>query len=723
MTDQPTYHDDVEQFVEDLLKRVGKKIVIGGGFGRPIHIFNELFRRASEDPSIDLTIITGLSVNRPRGSSDLEKRFLTPFVDRVFGNLPDLAYIPSYVKQQLPKNIQITEIFMAAGAYLNNPVAQQNFVYSNFTHWLRDMVGLGLNVFGQEIASREIAGRRVYSMSGDAYALDIVARLQAVREAGGKVAMVGQVNQELPFMHNDAVVSPGTYDLILESPKYNHTLLGPPSPPVDTTDYLIGLNASSLIPDGGTLQIGIGSLGDAIAYGLIQRHENNELYREALTRLRIIDNNGDLIEGFGGLSPFERGIYGSTEMFADGFRHLYDHGILKREVYNDVALQRLVNEGRIDNRVTPAILEHLATAGAINRVLMQSDVEYLKRFGIFDDAVSFNDGILRAPDGTEMDADLADDAALSAIARHCLGNKLKGGIFLHAGFFLGPQAMYRALREMPEEQAKKICMTDIAYVNQLYTCETLARLQRQKARFMNTTVMVSLLGAACSDGLEDGRRISGVGGQYNFVAMAHALDDGRSVLMCRSTRTKDGKTQSNILWNYGHTTIPAHLRDIVVTEYGIADLRGKRDKDVIAALLNIADSRFQEELLARAKAAGKLPSGYLIPNTFRFNTPERLEQIAEGLRAQGMLPKFPFGTDFTPVELVLADVLSRLKSKLGPKTALFKTLAGAVDTSESDVDAAAPYLERLGLQRPESLVEKTISRLLVSELKSAGHLQ
>jgi acyl-CoA hydrolase len=62
---------------------------------------------------------------------------------------------------------------------------------------------------------------------------------------------------------------------------------------------------------------------------------------------------------------------------------------------------------------------------------------------------------------------------------------------------------------------------------------------------------------------------------------------------------------SNIVWNYGHMTIPRILRDIVVTEYGIANLRSKSDKDIIAALLNVADSRFQAELLAKAKAAGK----------------------------------------------------------------------------------------------------------------------
>ena len=51
----PKYFTDLEQCVEALLGKVGKKIVIAGGFGRPTHIFNELFRRASEDPGIELT--------------------------------------------------------------------------------------------------------------------------------------------------------------------------------------------------------------------------------------------------------------------------------------------------------------------------------------------------------------------------------------------------------------------------------------------------------------------------------------------------------------------------------------------------------------------------------------------------------------------------------------------------------------------------------------------
>jgi acyl-CoA hydrolase len=36
-------------------------------------------------------------------------------------------------------------------------------------------------------------------------------------------------------------------------------------------------------------------------------------------------------------------------------------------------------------------------------------------------------------------------------------------------------------------------------------------------------MMMTVGGAACSDGLENGKVVSGVGGQYNFVAMAHEL--------------------------------------------------------------------------------------------------------------------------------------------------------------------------------------------------------
>src|SRR5690606_11128629 len=147
-------------------------------------------------------------------------------------------------------------------------------------------------------------------------------------------------------------------------------------------------------------------------------------------------------------------------------------------------------------------------------------------------------------------------------------------------------------------------------------------LQRRDARFVNSVFTATALGAAVSDQLEDSRVLSGVGGQYNFVCQAHELDGARSVLLLRAWRERGGEAASNIVWSYGHTTIPRHLRDIFVTEYGIAGLRSKNDAEVVAAMVHIADSRFQEALLEQARSAAKLARDYRVPEAFRHNTPE-----------------------------------------------------------------------------------------------------
>src|SRR5262249_11772629 len=140
------------------------------------------------------------------------------------------------------------------------------------------------------------------------------------------------------------------------------------------------------------------------------------------------------------------------------------------------------------------------------------------------------------------------------------------------------------------------------------------------------------------------------------------LEDARSIIALRATREAKRRATSNIRWNYGHTTIPRHLRDVVVTEYGIADLRGKSDRDVIAAMLAIADSRFQDDLLRRAKDAGTMERGYAWRRECRDNTPDRITKALAPARAAGLLPTFPFGSDFTATEQRLLPALGRLRA-------------------------------------------------------------
>jgi acyl-CoA hydrolase len=720
----PSYFQDVERCVDEIIARVGQRIVLGIplGIGKPNPLVNALYRRAKADSDLRLKILTAITVETPKGSSDLERRFLEPFVERVFGNYPDLEYAVDLRTGQVPPNVEVAEFFFKPGGYLNVPMQQQNYISTNYTHAPRDLMENGINVLSQLVAEREVDGARWFSLgSNPDVTLDLLPMIEAARRQGRPMVTVAQVNREMPFMYNDAMVRPDVFDLALDHPRYDFRLFGPPNMPVDNADYMLGLQASALIRDGGTLQIGIGCLGDAIVYFCQLRHRQNALYQQMLSDLRILEPYGDLIGRIGGVEPFEQGLYGSSEMFVNGFLYLYQDGILKRRVYDSIPLQRLLNDGTITEAVDEGTLRALREREAIPARLGKKEVEFLRRFGIVTDRVRYANGELLIGDAAPVPADLDRPETWAALVAGGLGDRLKGGIVMHGGFFMGPNSFYVALRDMPEADGRQICMTTVKRTNHLYGNEELATLQRRDARFINTTIMVTLLGAAVSDGLENGQMISGVGGQYNFVAMAHELPDARSILMLRSTRESGPTVSSNIVWSYGHITIPRHLRDIVITEYGIADLRGRSDKEVIAALLNIADSRFQPDLLEKAKRAGKIPRDYEIPPPYCHNTPGRIQARLSRFKQMGLCPDFPLGTDFTEEEIVLGRVLKGLKVRLATKGDLMKTIVKAMTVGPTPAGALR-YLARLKLDQPAGQKDKMIQKLIVSELVAGGYV-
>ena len=503
----------------------------------------------------------------------------------------------------------------------------------------------------------------------------------------------------------------------VDDPKYTFPLFGPPNRAVDTVEYLIALHVTALIRDGGTLQVGIGALEDAVTYLLKLRHQQNDLYREILNKTGILERFSKVIKRLGGTDPFEEGLYASSEMLVDGFLELYRSGILRRKVYGHAGLQRLLNDGRIVEEVTSSTLDILVEAGLISNYLTKQDFSFLQQFGILRPELTYEAGAIFLGDGNRIAANLADENVRNQIARHSLGKRLKGGHFAHACFFLGPRKFYETLRQMDAAEREQICMTGISYVNELYGEEELKRLQRKAARFVNTGLIVTLTGAVASDGLEDGRVLSGVGGQYNFVAMAHELEDGRSILMIRSTKEEDGKVRSNIRWSYGHITIPRHLRDIVVTEYGIADLRGRTDDEVITALVEIADSRFQDRLVKEAKRAGKIRKDYCIPDQALNNRPERLMSLLNEYRERGLFKAFPFGTDLTEEEVVLSKALLALKQTVQGKKLRLPRLA-EIRKAVAIPHHARPYLERMMLDHPQTFKERLLQRTLVYALAS-----
>lgn len=693
----------VDECVDQIISRLGKdlRVAMPLGLGKPVELIDELYLRASLDSTISLTILTALSLERPRESNSIRGMLLNPVFDRLFENYREPLYAKDQRSGQMPANIQLCEFYFKAGSRLGNATAQQNYISSNYTHAARDVVARGCNLVIQLLA-RE--GNTLSMSCNPDTSAEVVRRL---RQAGRDYVAVGVVHPELPFMYGDAVVDVAEFDLLAQTDAAQHGLFQVPRlPPIPDTDYAIGLRASALIADGGTLQLGIGAMGDAIVQSVMLRHKDNTSYRQLLQAFNVDRDNAELVNNIGGRGRFDKGLYGATEMFVEGFLHLFEAGVLCRPVYDFWALQELINLGQCDpDALSPDCLLALAELGV--RELRGKDFDILQYHGFFNEQCSYSEGQLFAGQGEHCAANMANPDSQRFMATHCLGVQLRNGKVLHGGFFLGSGEFYRSLRNMPEAQRRQLVMCGVDKINQLDQNPRLYKAQRQAARFINTGLNVSLNGAVASDTLENGQVLSGVGGQYNFVAMAHQLEDGRSVLMIRASRFDGSKAVSNIVSHYGACTIPRHLRDIVITEYGIADLRSKTDEEVASALINIADSRFQPELLAQAKTAGKLSADYQVPPAFCNNHPHVISANVARARAKGMMPAYPFGCDFTEAELDAAKCL-----KAAADLSLTQKIVAIINGGD-ETELASRILSVLGLNEPLGFKDKLIKRLIL----------
>ena len=633
----------IERAVDDVLARLPSHIHLGLplGLGKANRFVNALYQRIRQLPERRLTIYTALSLGRPPLGEGLQRQFLEPFIERVFGDYIELDYLADLHRNSLPDNIHVEQFFMQPGSLLNSPSAQQDYVSSNYSHAARDINANGLNLVAQLIARDPQDANRLSLSCNPDITLDLLPMIAKRRAAGETILMLGHVHSDLPFMPGDAEMTADDFDLLIDEEERT-TLFSTPNMPVSLQDHFIGLHASTLVRDGGTLQIGIGAMGDALVAALLARQADNSGYRAVLDDLDISPWH-PLIEAEGGIVPFAQGLYGCSEMFVHGLMVLVDAGIVRRKVYPDAERQALANAGMLD--------ESLHT----------------------------------------------------------------DGVCVHGGFILGPASFYQRLREVPHSKRSEFNMTAISFINELYGQEALKRLQRRNARFVNSAFTMTLLGAGVADQLQDGRVLSGVGGQYNFVAQAHALHDARSVIILRSWRESGGEVSSNIVWEYGHCTIPRHLRDIVITEYGIADLRGKTDRKVIEALLNITDSRFQTALIEQAQHIGKLPNDFCLDPRFANNSPERLQAIAG--RHPHLFPEYPLGCDFSAQEQDLLRALNWLKSKF-KLTQIYELGKATLDAPSAQ--AFPEHLARMGLEKPEGLREELYQRLLLAGLQATA---
>lgn len=153
-------------------------------------------------------------------------------------------------------------------------------------------------------------------------------------------------------------------------------------------------------------------------------------------------------------------------------------------------------------------------------------------------------------------------------------------------FLMGSKNLYDFADDNPQ-----VCMMPVDYVN-----NPIEIMKEDNIVCINSCVQVDLMGQVCSESI-GGTQISGVGGQVDFVRGAAMAKNGRSIIAMPSTvKGKISKIVTK-LDDYSAVTTSRNDVDYVITEYGIAALKGKTLKERSKALINIAHPDFREELI------------------------------------------------------------------------------------------------------------------------------
>lgn len=166
-----------------------------------------------------------------------------------------------------------------------------------------------------------------------------------------------------------------------------------------------------------------------------------------------------------------------------------------------------------------------------------------------------------------------------------------------ATFALGTQKLYDFM-----DHNKDVMIKRGRYVNDPYVIA-----QNKKMVSVNSAIQVDIYGQVCAQSLGT-RHFSGTGGQLDTHRGAQLSEGGKGIITLRST-AKRGTISTIVptLTPGSEVTVPSQDVDTIVTEYGVAELRGRNLKQRMKALVEIAHPDFREWIEEEASRLGIVP--------------------------------------------------------------------------------------------------------------------
>ncbi len=222
---------------------------------------------------------------------------------------------------------------------------------------------------------------------------------------------------------------------------------------------------------------------------------------------------------------------------------------------------------------------------------------------LIDDGATLQIGYGGIPDAVVMQlqhkrdlgihTEMIGDGILSLIESGAVTNRKK--TFMPgktiATFALGSRRLYRTLHRNPAIEMHPVDFTNDPYI----------AARNDNLCAINATLQIDLLGQCGSESLGH-LPYSGTGGQVDFVRAANRSKGGKAFIVLPST-AKDGAVSriAPVLSPGTHVTTSKNDINYVVTEYGVAELRGKTAKQRAEALIGIAHPDFRAELRESAR--------------------------------------------------------------------------------------------------------------------------
>ncbi|MBC3885718.1 acetyl-CoA hydrolase/transferase family protein [Undibacterium griseum] len=189
--------------------------------------------------------------------------------------------------------------------------------------------------------------------------------------------------------------------------------------------------------------------------------------------------------------------------------------------------------------------------------------------------------------------EMIGDGILTLVESGAVTNRKKNYLpgKMIATFALGSRKLYQFMHRNPALEMHPVDFTN----------DPCLAAKNDKLVAINATLQIDLLGQCGSESLGH-LPYSGTGGQVDFVRAANRSRDGKAFIVLPSTAKNDSISRIVPTLTPGtHVTTGKNDINYVVTEYGVAQLRGKSAKQRVQELIAIAHPDFRAELMAEAK--------------------------------------------------------------------------------------------------------------------------